>query len=72
MDLVVAHPLVPFVSFTGSVANGRRVETTAAGISGPGFKSVGLELGGKDAAYIRAGTSFSPGLSSPGGSSKVH
>ncbi|KAL8286751.1 hypothetical protein RQP46_004279 [Phenoliferia psychrophenolica] len=54
MDLVVAHPLVPFVSFTGSVANGRRVEVTAATAQGVGFKGVGLELGGKDAAYVRA------------------
>ena len=38
--------------------NGRHVEQTAAAYAGPGFKSVGLELGGKDAAYVRAGTSF--------------
>lgn len=55
MDYLVAHPLIPFVSFTGSVANGRRVEQTAAGTQGTGFKSVGLELGGKDAAYVREG-----------------
>ncbi|KAK4704868.1 hypothetical protein P7C70_g1336, partial [Phenoliferia sp. Uapishka_3] len=54
MDIVVAHPLVPFVSFTGSVANGRHVEITAANATGSGFKGVGLELGGKDAAYVRA------------------
>ncbi|KAK4058151.1 hypothetical protein OIO90_000890 [Microbotryomycetes sp. JL221] len=53
MDYVVAHPLVSFVSFTGSVANGQRVEKTAASFPGPGFKHVGLELGGKDAAYVR-------------------
>jgi hypothetical protein len=29
-DHLVAHPLVPFVSFTGSVQNGKRVEKTAA------------------------------------------
>lgn len=61
MDHLVAHPLVPFVSFTGSVANGRHVEKTAAAYAGTGFKSVGLELGGKDAAYVRAGESF-PGF----------
>ncbi|POY73901.1 hypothetical protein BMF94_3072 [Rhodotorula taiwanensis] len=58
MDYLVAHPLIPFISFTGSVANGKRVEKTAAlasaqeGYKG-GFKVVGLELGGKDAAYVR-------------------
>ncbi|BGP45023.1 hypothetical protein JCM10450v2_000838 [Rhodotorula kratochvilovae] len=56
MDYLVSHPLVPFVSFTGSVANGKRVEKTAALAAerGNGFKMVGLELGGKDAAYVRA------------------
>lgn len=58
MDHVVSHPLVSFVSFTGSVANGKRVETIAAAAPGPGFKSVGLELGGKDAAYVRSGEPF--------------
>ncbi|BGP12986.1 hypothetical protein JCM10213_006624 [Rhodosporidiobolus nylandii] len=55
MDYLVFHPLVPFVSFTGSVANGKRVEKTAAAAAdaGNGFKTVGLELGGKDAAYVR-------------------
>lgn len=52
MDYLVSHPTVSFVSFTGSVANGKHVDKTAA--SGAGFKSVGLELGGKDAAYVRA------------------
>lgn len=55
MNYIVAHPLVSFVSFTGSVANGKRVEVTAASSQGNGFKSVGLELGGKDAAYVREG-----------------
>ncbi|GAA5853493.1 hypothetical protein JCM8547_002477 [Rhodosporidiobolus lusitaniae] len=55
MDHLVAHPLVPFISFTGSVANGKRVEKTAAlaAEKGNGFKMVGLELGGKDPAYVR-------------------
>ncbi|KAF7289958.1 Succinate semialdehyde dehydrogenase [Mycena indigotica] len=48
----VQHPLVDFVSFTGSVAGGRAVEKAAVGA--PGFKGVALELGGKDPAYIRA------------------
>ncbi|KAL1943782.1 hypothetical protein VTO73DRAFT_4227 [Trametes versicolor] len=48
----VKHPLVDFVSFTGSVAGGRAVDIAAAEASG--FKGVGLELGGKDPAYVRA------------------
>jgi acyl-CoA reductase-like NAD-dependent aldehyde dehydrogenase len=38
------------VSFTGSVAAGRAVERAAAGT----FTTMGLELGGKDPAYVRA------------------
>ncbi len=38
------------VSFTGSVAGGRAIERAAAGT----FTSIGLELGGKDPAYVRA------------------
>jgi acyl-CoA reductase-like NAD-dependent aldehyde dehydrogenase len=38
------------VCFTGSVAAGRAIEEAAAGT----FASVGLELGGKDPAYVRA------------------
>ncbi|KAF8189996.1 succinate semialdehyde dehydrogenase [Mycena galopus ATCC 62051] len=48
----VQHPLVDFVSFTGSVEGGRAVDEAAA--SAPGFKGVSLELGGKDPAYVRA------------------
>jgi len=48
----IQHPLVNFVSFTGSVAGGRAVEQAA--VSAPGFKGVALELGGKDPAYVRA------------------
>lgn len=60
MDHLVGHPKVPFVSFTGSVANGKRVEKTAAEAAEKygTFKMVGLELGGKDAAYVRAGESI--------------
>lgn len=55
MDAVVAHPLVPFISFTGSVANGKHVDAVAATASATniGSKTVNLELGGKDAAYVR-------------------
>ncbi|KAF7348446.1 putative betaine aldehyde [Mycena venus] len=48
----IQHPLVNFVSFTGSVVGGRTVEQAA--VSAPGFKGVALELGGKDPAYVRA------------------
>ncbi len=41
---------VDHVSFTGSVEGGRTIERAAAGT----FTSVGLELGGKDPAYVRA------------------
>ena len=38
------------VNFTGSVAGGRQIERAAAGT----FIGMGLELGGKDPAYVRA------------------
>jgi acyl-CoA reductase-like NAD-dependent aldehyde dehydrogenase len=44
-------PRVDFIAFTGSVAGGRAVAEAAA--KGEGFKGVGLELGGKDPAYVR-------------------
>ncbi len=46
----VANPLVNHIAFTGSVSGGQHIERAAAGH----FKSLGLELGGKDAAYVRA------------------
>ncbi|KZT67542.1 ALDH-like protein [Daedalea quercina L-15889] len=49
--LAVTHPKVDFVSFTGSVIGGKAVAQAA---TGAGFKGVGLELGGKDPAYVRA------------------
>lgn len=47
---IIRAPEVNFVCFTGSVAGGTSVETTAAGR----FIGVGLELGGNDPAYVRA------------------
>jgi acyl-CoA reductase-like NAD-dependent aldehyde dehydrogenase len=47
---LIARPEVGYVSFTGSVEGGREVSRAAAGR----FIDVGLELGGKDAAYVRA------------------
>jgi acyl-CoA reductase-like NAD-dependent aldehyde dehydrogenase len=53
LDLLVSHPKVDFVSFTGSVKNGYRVEENARGAKTGAFKMVNLELGGKDPAYVR-------------------
>ncbi len=47
---MVGDPRVAFVAFTGSVAGGRAVQRAAA----ERFAGVGLELGGKDPAYVRA------------------
>jgi acyl-CoA reductase-like NAD-dependent aldehyde dehydrogenase len=47
---VLRSPHVDGVFFTGSVEAGRRVYQSAS----PGLIDVGLELGGKDPAYVRA------------------
>lgn len=47
---LIASGELKAVNFIGSVAGGRRVHAAAAGT----FTEVHLELGGKDAAYIRA------------------
>ena len=47
---MVGDPRVDHVAFTGSVAAGRRVRQAAA----DRFIDVGLELGGKDPAYVAA------------------
>jgi acyl-CoA reductase-like NAD-dependent aldehyde dehydrogenase len=39
---------IDHVNFTGSVAGGRAIEKAAAGT----FMTLGLELGGKDPAYV--------------------
>jgi acyl-CoA reductase-like NAD-dependent aldehyde dehydrogenase len=46
---MIADPRVAFVSFTGSVQGGHAVQRALAS----GFTASGLELGGKDSAYIR-------------------
>jgi acyl-CoA reductase-like NAD-dependent aldehyde dehydrogenase len=46
---VIADPRIAFVAFTGSVAGGHAVQRAAAGR----FIGLGLELGGKDPAYVR-------------------
>src|SRR3954453_14544843 len=47
---LIASGAIDQVCFTGSVAAGRAIERAAAGT----FAGVGLELGGKDPAYVRA------------------
>jgi acyl-CoA reductase-like NAD-dependent aldehyde dehydrogenase len=47
---MVADPRVGFVAFTGSVAGGRAVQEAAS----RRFVATGLELGGKDPAFVRA------------------
>ncbi len=48
-ETIIQSPQVNFVAFTGSVQGGEMVERAASGR----FIGVGLELGGKDPAYIR-------------------
>ncbi len=47
---LLASGCVNHVNFTGSVAGGKAIERAAAGT----FTTMGLELGGKDPAYVRA------------------
>ena len=47
---LIAHDGVDFVSFTGSVSGGHAIQEAAA----RRFIGAGLELGGKDPAYVRA------------------
>ncbi|MEZ5293058.1 MAG: aldehyde dehydrogenase family protein [Vicinamibacterales bacterium] len=47
-EAIAAHPGVDMVSFTGSLAAGRRV----AAVAGDGVKKVCLELGGKSACVV--------------------
>ena len=49
-EKLVGSGEVDHISFTGSVEGGRRIEKAAAGT----FATLGLELGGKDPAYVRA------------------
>jgi betaine-aldehyde dehydrogenase len=47
-EMMIKHPDVPLVAFTGSLATGRRISETAA----PMIKRLHLELGGKDAFVV--------------------
>ena len=53
-ERIIASPRVGFVSFTGSVAGGRAVHRAASAR----FIDCGLELGGKDPAYVCADADF--------------
>ena len=49
-EKLIGSGKIDHVNFTGSVEGGRRIERAAAGT----FATLGLELGGKDPAYVRA------------------
>ncbi|MBI2432792.1 MAG: aldehyde dehydrogenase family protein [Candidatus Hydrogenedentes bacterium] len=53
-ELFVKHPGVDYVSFTGSVRGGHEISHAAV----DRFINVGLELGGKDPAYVCADAPF--------------
>lgn len=48
-EKLIGSGSIDHVNFTGSVEGGRRIERAAAGT----FATLGLELGGKDPAYVR-------------------
>jgi acyl-CoA reductase-like NAD-dependent aldehyde dehydrogenase len=48
-ETLIASGQIDHINFTGSVEGGRRIERAAAGT----FATLGLELGGKDPAYVR-------------------
>ena len=49
-EKLIGSGAIDHINFTGSVEGGRRIEKAAAGT----FATLGLELGGKDPAYVRA------------------
>ncbi len=49
-ESLIKNPVVDYVAFTGSVAGGEMIERASSGR----FIGIGLELGGKDPAYVRA------------------
>ncbi len=51
-EALIRHPGIDFVAFTGSVSGGHAIQRAAA----ERFIGLGLELGGKDPAYVRADT----------------
>ncbi|HWW22104.1 MAG TPA: aldehyde dehydrogenase family protein [Steroidobacteraceae bacterium] len=57
---LMSDPRVASVCFTGSVAGGRAVVAATA----TGFATAGLELGGKDPAYVRADANLAHAIES--------
>ena len=55
---IIRDDRIAFVAFTGSVGGGRAVQRAAA----DRFIGTGLELGGKDAAYVRADAALEHGV----------
>jgi acyl-CoA reductase-like NAD-dependent aldehyde dehydrogenase len=53
-EKLIASRSIDHVNFTASVAGGRAIERAAAGT----FTTLGLELGGKDPAYVRPDADF--------------
>lgn len=49
-EKLIGSGSIDHINFTGSVEGGKRIEQAAAGT----FATLGLELGGKDPAYVRA------------------
>jgi hypothetical protein len=60
--LIGFRAAIDHVNFTGSVEGGRRIEKAAAGT----FATLGLELGGKDPAYVRADADLANAVGEPG------
>lgn len=54
-EKLIGSGQIDHINFTGSVEGGRRIERAAAGT----FATLGLELGGKDPAYVRADANIS-------------
>lgn len=57
---LIRHDDIHYVSFTGSVSAGKIIESNLAGC----FKPLALELGGKDAAYVRQDASLKASIES--------
>lgn len=55
-ETLIGSGVIDHIQFTGSVEGGRRIEKAAAGT----FATLGLELGGKDPAYVRADADLGP------------
>jgi acyl-CoA reductase-like NAD-dependent aldehyde dehydrogenase len=56
VERIVRDPRIDFVAFTGSVAGGHSIQRA----KGERFIGTGLELGGKDPAYVRADAFLEP------------